>query len=175
HLSAEPLYQAKPYSPGQGAHHVAFVATEHDSVYAFDADTPNAGTGPEGSLWKTSFLDPANGITSIPSPSVISNSDIVPEIGITGTPVIDGTSNTLYVVAATSEVRSGVTHYVQKLHALDIATGNETTAPYTLGDTVQGGPEGGWTNVSLISVNGVGDGSSGGVIRFNAARENNRA
>jgi hypothetical protein len=106
---------------------------------------------------------------------VVSNSDIVPEIGITGTPVIDGSTNTLYVVAATLEARSGVLHYVQKLHALDITTGTERTAAYTLGDTVQGGPEGGWTNVSAISVNGVGDGASGGVLRFNAARENNRA
>jgi hypothetical protein len=63
---------------------------------------------------------------------------------------------------------------VQKLHALDITTGNETTAAYTIGDAVQGGPEGGWTNVSAISVNGVGDGASGGVIQFNAARESNR-
>jgi hypothetical protein len=178
YVYAEPLYKANLDIPGQGTHNVAFVATEHDSVYAFDADTPNAGTGPEGSLWKTSFLNPANGITSIPSPSAISNSDIVPEIGITGTPVIDGSSSTLYVVAATSEVRSGVTHYVQKLHALDITTGAEKFGgPYMLGDTVFGGPDGGFTNVSPdITVNGVGDGAGpDGIIRFNAARENNRA
>src|SRR5262249_30898692 len=126
-------------------------------------------------LWFHSFIDPANGITTVPSPSVVSNSDIVPEIGITGTPIIDGATNTLYVVAKTLEVRGSVSHYVQKLHARDITTGNERTTPYTIADTVQGGPEGGWTNVTAISVNGVGDGSSGGVVRFNAGRENNRA
>jgi hypothetical protein len=173
YVYAEPLYKANLPVPGQGTHNVAFVATEHDSVYAFDADS-NAGAN-ANPLWFHSFLDPANAITTVPSPSVVSNSDIVPEIGITGTPVIDGSTNTLYVVAVTQEIRSGVTHYVQKLHALDITTGNERTAAYTLGDAVQGGAEGGWTNVSDISVSGVGDGSGGGVIRFNAARENNRS
>jgi hypothetical protein len=173
YVYAEPLYKANLDIPGQGMHNVAFVATEHDSVYAFDADS---NTGPNANpLWYHSFLDPANGITSVPSPSVISNSDIVPEIGITGTPIIDGSTGTLYVVAKTQEVRAGVPHYVQKLHALDITTGNERTAPYTIADTVQGGPEGGWTNVTDISVNGVGDGANAGVVRFNAGRENNRA
>jgi hypothetical protein len=176
YVYAEPLYKANLEIPGQGTHNVAFVATEHDSVYAFDADTPNAGTGPEGSLWKTSFLI-GPGVTSVPSPSSISNSDIVPEIGITGTPVIDGNTNTLYVVAKTSEVRSGVTHYVQRLHALDLATGAEKLGgPYQLSDTIFGGPEQGFTNVSDIVVNGSGDGAdASGVIHFNAARENNRA
>jgi hypothetical protein len=173
YVYAEPLYKANLTIPGLGTHNVAFVATEHDDVYAFDADS-NTGAN-AAPLWYHSFLDAANGITTIPSPSVISNSDIVPEIGITGTPVIDGTTNTLYVVAATLEMRAGVPHYVQKLHALDITTGNERTTPYTIGDTVQGGAEGGWTNVSDISVSGVGDGSSGGGLRFNAGRENNRA
>jgi fibronectin type 3 domain-containing protein len=173
YVYAEPLYKANLAIPGQGTHNVAFVATEHDSVYAFDADS-NTGAN-ANPLWFHSFLDPGNAVTTIPSPSVVSNSDIVPEIGITGTPVIDGSTSTLYVVAATLEIRNGAAHYVQKLHALDITTGNELTAAYRLGDTIQGGAEGGWTNVSDISVNGVGDGSSGGVIRFNAARENNRS
>jgi hypothetical protein len=178
YVYAEPLYKANLPIPSQGTHNVAFVATEHDSVYAFDADSPTGGPDPmhPGQLWFHSFLDPQNGVTTVPSPSVVSNSDIVPEIGITGTPVIDGSTNTLYVVAKTLEVRSGVQHYVQKLHALDITTGNERPAPYTIADTILGGPEGGWTNVSDISVNGVGDADAvGGVVRFNAARENNRA
>ena len=178
YVYAEPLYKANLAIPGQGTHNVAFVATEHDSVYAFDADSPTGGPDPmhPGQLWFHSFLDQQNGVTTVPSPSVVSNSDIVPEIGITGTPVIDGSTNTLYVVAKTLEVRSGVQHYVQKLHALDITTGNERPAPYTIADTILGGPEGGWTNVSDISVNGVGDADAvGGVVRFNAARENNRA
>jgi hypothetical protein len=176
YVYAEPLYKANLNIAGV-THNVAFVATEHDSVYAFDADSPTGGPDPmhPGQLWFHSFLDPTNGITTVPSPSVISNSDIVPEIGITGTPIIDGSTGTLYVVVKTLEIRSGIGHYVQKLHALDITTGNERTTPYTIGDTIQGGPEGGWTNVTDISVSGVGDGASGGVVAFNAARENNRS
>src|SRR5262249_12033983 len=92
-----------------GAHDVVFVATEHDTLYALDAS--NVGTG--AVLWKRTFLDPSNpgsggqtdinntlgatAITSVPNGDV-STTDISPEIGITGTPVIDRGSNTLYVV-----------------------------------------------------------------------------
>ena len=78
---AQPLYVPNLAIAG-GTHNVVFAATEHDSVYAFDADGG-------GQLWKRSFLDPAHGVTSVPQPDVISG-DVVPEIGITGTPVIDG-------------------------------------------------------------------------------------
>jgi hypothetical protein len=171
---AQPLYKANLMIGGT-PHNVAFVATERDSVYAFDLiDDPINGLRVQ-QLWKTSFIDPANGITPIGA-SELGNPDIVPEIGITGTPVIDPATNTLYVVPRTREVRGGVVHYVEKLEALDITTGAEKLGgPYTIGDTTLGGPDGGFTNTTSIVVPGRGDGSdAAGNVRFNAARQMQR-
>jgi hypothetical protein len=167
YVYAQPLYKAN-LMIGGGLHDVAFVATEHDSVYAFDADNPTAGPHHDGLYWKTSFIDPANGVTSVPAGDVgIVSTNIVPEIGITGTPVIDATMSTLYVVAKTKEVRADGAHYVQKLHALDITTGLERTGgPATIGDTT-----GTNTNTSPVSVPGNGDGAVGGIVTFNARKE----
>jgi Legume lectin domain/Chitobiase/beta-hexosaminidase C-terminal domain len=116
YVYAQPLYLPGLVISGQ-AHNVVFIATQHDSVYAFDADHSQQ-------LWKASLIDSAHGATSgattVPSGD-IDSSDIVPEIGITGTPVIDSSSNTLYVAAKSKE--SG--NYVYRLHALDVHTGNE--------------------------------------------------
>lgn len=108
---AQPLY-VTGLTIGGAQHNVVFVATEHASVYAFDADK----AGPP--LWHTNFLGP--GITTV---QTASNPDIPvhPEVGITGTPVIDPNSNTIYVLAQT--VEHGI--FTNKLHALDITTGAE--------------------------------------------------
>jgi hypothetical protein len=152
---AAPLYVANVNMPGKGVFNVVYVATEHDSVYAFNADS--SSTAP---LWQVSFINPAAGITTVPSSDVGDlSSDIPKEIGITATPVIDPTTNTLYVAAKTKEVSGGNTNYVWRLHALDITTGAEKF----------GGPV-----VIQATVNGTGDGSSNGKLTFDALTQNAR-
>src|SRR5579863_836024 len=120
-LFAQPLY-VPSLTIGSQVHNVLFLATQHDSVYAWDADT--ASTTP---LWQTSFINPAAGVTTVPCGEAASGdcSTIYPEFGITSTPVIDSSTGTLYVVAITKEVSGTTTNYVYRLHALNITTGAE--------------------------------------------------
>ncbi len=129
YVYAMPLY-VPGVNVGGTTRNVVYIATEHDTVYAFDAD--GSTTSP---LWKKSFLSAT--ATTIPQADV--SSTIFPEIGITGTPVIDPASNTIYVVANTKE--SGA--YFQRLHALDITTGNEKSgSPVDIKATVKGTGDG---------------------------------
>ncbi len=111
-VDAEPLYLSQ-LSIGGTAHNTVYVATENDSVYAFDADT---GT----TLWHATLT--ASGET----PSDDHGCDqITPQIGVTSTPVIDpsaGPHGTIFVVAMTKDASS---NYHQRLHALDVTTGAE--------------------------------------------------
>ncbi len=112
---AQPLYWPGLRIPRLGIHNVLFVATENDRVYAFDADMPGAPP-----LWKVDFTAPPN-VTAVPCED-IGVSHVCPIVGITGTPVIDPSSKTLYVIARTKEVQGNNAVYVQRLHALDMAT-----------------------------------------------------
>jgi hypothetical protein len=114
-IYAQPLYVANLTIAG-AKHNVVFVATEHSSVYAFEADGKT--TTP---FWKRSFINPSAGVTTIPKPS---NALIAPEISISSTPVIDTSTSTLYVAVSTSENGS----IVHRLHALSLTTGAEKFA-----------------------------------------------
>jgi hypothetical protein len=146
---AQPLYVANLAIDG-GTHNVVFVATEHDSVYAFDADTSPCVT-----YWHRSFVN-GTSITTVPASvpyqsTNIDDQDLQYQIGITGTPVISSTLSTLYVVAKTRETDSdsNVTYH-DRLHALSLATGAEqTNSPVDITATV---PTNNGGTVSFISI-----------------------
>jgi hypothetical protein len=123
YIYAQPLYV--PNVNVQGVNHnVVYVATEHSSVYAFDADDPSA----KMPLWHVNFGPPVPSqdiciITGDTDPGDCPYLDLNPEIGITSTPVIDPSAAALYVVSRTKSITNGSYHF--QLHALDIASGIE--------------------------------------------------
>ncbi len=152
---AQPLFVPGVEIPEKGVHDVLFVATEHDSVFAFDAERPN-----DAPLWRVSFLDRQRKVTPVPARDV-ECPFIQPEVGITSTPIIDLKTGTLYVLARTMIGHpSGSNEYFQHLHALAITSGAEKF----------GGPK-----LISASVSGRGDGSTNGQLRFDALRQNPRA
>jgi hypothetical protein len=146
-VDAEPLYASSVAIPNNGTHNVLIVPTEHDSVYAFDADS---GT----TLWHVSMLQ--SGETTSDDRGC---NQITPEIGVTSTPVIDrasGPNGAVYVVAMS---KNGSTYY-QRLHALDLALGTELfSGPADIQATYPG----------------TGDNSSGGNVVFDPGQYAERA
>ncbi len=147
-VDAQPLYASSVTIPGKGNHNLLIVATEHDSVYAFDADN--------GALiWKVSLLK--SGETTSDSRGC---SQVTPEIGVTSTPVIDrssGPNGVVYVVAMSKDSSGG---YHQRLHALDLTTGAELfNGPQDIQATFPG----------------TGDNSSGGNVIFDPSQYKERA
>jgi hypothetical protein len=153
---AQPLYvPALKMSDGL-VHNVLFVATENDSIYAFDADS-NGGANAKP-IWQISLLTAAygagSGATAVPWADT-GSPDVAPTVGITGTPTINPATNTMYVVANTKE--NGA--YFSRLHAINIVTGAEQpNSPVNITATVAG----------------TGNGSSGGQLSFSALWENQR-
>ena len=146
-VDAEPLYASNVAIPNNGTHNVLIVATEHDSVYAFDADSG-------AKLWQVSMLK--SGETTSDNRGC---NQVTPEIGVTSTPVIDrkaGPNGAVYVVAMS---KSALTYH-QRLHALDLALGTELFS----------GP----VDVQA-SFPGTGDNSSGGNVVFDPAQYKERA
>jgi hypothetical protein len=154
-IYTQPLWAANLTVNG-AKHNVVFVATQHDGLYAFDADA-----SPCAMLWSVSLIDAAHGgssgETSVPGNLVgVGDGDIQPEIGVTGTPVIDPVARILYVVS--KSINSAQTTFFQRLHAIDLATGNEKP----------GSP-------AAITGTYPGTGSNGTTVSFNPRQENQRA
>jgi len=155
---AQPLYVGGLTIAGV-KHNVVFVATSTNNVYAFDADDPSA-TMP---YWNKLVAPPANitvgGTFGAVNPvGTAACQDMYPFSGVTGTPVIDLATSRMYLVS--QEGKAGSAPYLLKLHALDLATGNE----------VGGGPV-----VIDATVNGTGPGSTGGKLTLDSWRQFNRA
>jgi len=151
-------------SIGGGTHNVIFVATQHDTIFAFDADA-----NPCVPYWHQNLLDAPHGGLAGENPVVWNDvgycfGDVYPEVGVTGTPVIDSATNTIYLVSASEVGTTGGAcsnnpgTFYHRLHALDITTGDEKfNAPVTI----------------TASVAGTGDGSN--VVNFNSQFHHNRS
>jgi hypothetical protein len=147
-IFTQPLYVAGLDIAG-GSHNVVFLGTENDSVYALNADNP------QQVFWRHSFIDPTHGITPADG-NRGGRTGLGPKVGITGTPVIDPNSHTLYVSAMTME--NGTTFH--RLHALDLSTGAEKF----------GGPK-----QITATVPGTGTGNTNGTITFLPDVQNQRS
>ena len=155
---AQPLYVPALEVPGRGRHNVLFVATMNDKVYAFDADR----AGPP--LWIRDLTNEAAGITPVPVTDITNNNDlnVVGNVGIMGTPVIDPGSKSLFLVARTREHST----YLQRLHKLDLASGKDQAPPAVIeaavksaardaaGGTLRFDPRAGNQRPALALVNG---------------------
>ena len=152
---AQPLY-VPGLTIGGTSHNVLFIATEHDQVYAFDVTSGQQ-------LWHTNLLA-SLGFRYVISPvssGDVNCGDMVPEIGISGTPAIDATSGTMYLVAKTKQYDTvtHITSFYQTLHALDIKTGQDKLAPVRITATSPGN----------------GTGSVGGILTFDPLVEGQRS
>lgn len=122
---AQALY-VQDVNMSSGTHNVLIVATENDSVYAFDADS-------YVQLWHASFTNPSQGIGPAAGGRC---KQIQPYVGVSSTPVIDPNSGTIYAVAKTQQTLGTKTTYANTLHALSLATGQDSVAPVLITGSV---------------------------------------
>src|SRR3974390_2890129 len=132
-IYVQPLIMTNVNIPGKGAHNVVYVATVKDSIYAYDADDATVTTP----YWSRSFITPPNSVaprntdmdkdptTGAAGACGGNYIDFSGNMGIVGTPVIDPVAGTIFLVVRTKEISVSATNYVQRLHALDVATGAE--------------------------------------------------
>jgi hypothetical protein len=158
-IYAQPLWVANLYVKSE-SRNVVFVATQHDGLFAFDGDA-----SPCTQLWSVNLLDASHGgtsgertVPSGPSGNLVGggSGDVTPEVGVTGTPVIDPASRTLYVVS--KSVNAAGTTFYQRLHAIDLSSGGEKP----------GSP-------ALIAATFPGSGDGGSTVAFNPQTQNQRS
>ena len=154
-IYAQPLY-APGVSIAGSSHDIVIAATEHDSVYAFDAHAGTA-SGASAPLWHTSLLTPGARMFNANTDRIGTNrlcNSVVPEVGINSTPVIDWSTKTLYVVAL--DIEHGSMSY--RLHALDLLTGKDKQP----------------STIVTASVSGRGIDAKNGTVSFTASDEQQR-
>ncbi len=143
YVYAEPLYVPNVAMPGAKRSNLLIVATEHDQLYAFDVDSKTLA-------WHVDFLASSSNASTLSQADVNGCHDIIPEIGITGTPVINATTGTIYLIVRTKEVVNGATVFYQRLHAVEIATGTEVMPP-----TVVTGPPSDYASTGMAKFDPV--------------------
>lgn len=148
-VDAQPLLLSNLTIPGKGVKNVLYAVTEHDSIYAFDADSISSTGGTI--LWQATAL-----LSAETTSDNRGCSQVTPEIGITSTPVIDRSRNAIYLIAMSKDSKG---NYYQRLHALDLTTGKE----------LFGGPV-----TVQATYPGTGDNSSNGSVVFDAKQYKER-
>ncbi|HEY6271778.1 MAG TPA: hypothetical protein VIX19_07280, partial [Terriglobales bacterium] len=158
---AEPLYVAN-LSIGGVKHNVVYVATENDSLYAFDADSPSCKA-----VWSTASVSLLVAGETAANSGDAGEVSLGPLIGITSTPVIDPTTNTLYAVAVSETAGST---FVQRLHAIDITTGKEKfSGPVVISASVAGSGSGSSGTPAMISFDPLRNHQRPGLLLSNGA------
>lgn len=157
-IYAQPLVKLNLNLPGKGKKDVVFVCTVNNSIYAFDADSANTTTP----YWQINLTPAHSRIMSKNDETGACGgfyNDFSGNMGIVGTPVIDTTTNAMYVVSRSVDTTGGAKTFKQYLHALDITTGAEkANSPVLI----------------AASVSGSGAGSVGGKVSFSALHNNQR-
>ena len=157
-IYAQPLVKLNLSIPGKGNKNIVFVATVNNTVYAFDADSANVTTP----YWQINLTPAHSRVISKNDETGACGgfyNDFSGNMGIVGTPVIDSSTNTMYVVARSVDTSNRGKVFKQYLHAINITTGADIKTPVLI----------------AASASGYGDGSSGGYVYFDALHNNQRA
>ena len=139
-IYAQPLIATNVTIPGQGPHNLVIVATVNNSVYAFDADDPTV----TAAYWQVNFNGNFGGTNVVPPINSDMNGacnpyrDFSGNMGIVGTPVIDPVTKIIYLIVRTKEISSFGTTFVQRLRALNLATGADVMVPAVISGSFGG-------------------------------------